>query len=131
MICIVSIKSIVNSNYNKEKYSNPLLVIPFEKNTTEKFNSKCKREMEALFLFDEIHVVTFICETKRGEFNLNERFQNEEKVNEIIKIDKKVVVLILRLVTLNCTNGTIVEAVYEITANTTANNNEVWKAKFQ
>lgn len=87
--------------------------------------------MEALFLFDEIHVVTFICETKRGEFNLNERFQNEEKVNEIIKIDKKVVVLILRLVTLNCTNGTIVEAVYEITANTTANNNEVWKAKFQ
>jgi hypothetical protein len=123
-------KSIVDPNYAKQKYSNPLLVIPYEKNTTEKFNSKLKREIEALFFVDKIKVETFICETKRGDLKLNERSENEDKINEIIKDDQKDLVLVFTPVSINFTNGTIIDAVYEITAIETSNNNEVWKSEF-
>ncbi len=128
--CSISIKSIVDSKAKKEIYTNPLIVIPYEKNTTEKFNSKLKKEIETLFTGDKINVETFICETTRGELKLNDTSENDEKINSIIKNEGKDLLIIFKPRSLNFMNGSIVNANYEVVAIDVSRNMEVWKSEF-
>ncbi|WJJ97869.1 hypothetical protein [Algibacter luteus] len=128
--CGVSIKSVVDSSAIKEPYSNPLIVIPFEKNSTRNFSEKLEEKLEIEFNNDNKKVEFLLVEQGSQKLALNQNDDVNSKIDNAVRTDQKDIVLIFKPTNLSYYNGGLQSATYQLTGIDVTTKKEVWKATF-
>lgn len=128
--CGVSIQSVVDKSAMEEPYTNPYIVIPYEKFATRNFSKQLKKKIEGEFALEQKKVEVYIFENKANDkLSLNHTDEAEEHIGNTIASDKKDLLLIFTPTNLQYHNGGLQSATYELTGIDTRTKKEVWKAK--
>lgn len=128
--CGVTINSVAEDSPN-QVYSNPLVVIPYEKYGPRNFSKKLKKKMEVQFRERNSNVEVFVFEKPSNSLSLNTENEIDEKIKATILNDGKDLLLLVQPKNLIYMNGTIQVADYQLTGVDTKTGNEVWKANFR
>lgn len=129
--CGVSINSVVDDSGDGHLYSNPLVVIPYGENGTEKFSHRLKDKIEVHFSADEKDVEVFAFERPEQSLSLNTQDRFAEKIQKAIVNGEKDLLLIIEPQNLYYNGGSLQVADYQLTGFDTKTGNEVWKANFR
>jgi hypothetical protein len=127
--CGVPLKSIVDNSSTRVPYENPLIVIPYQRETKH-LAKKLKENFESLFALEQKKVDVYLLETRKGELKLNETDDSVTKINQTIQQDNKDLILVFKPTNLFFQNGGLASVTYQIVANDTRSAREVWKATF-
>lgn len=128
--CGVSIQSVVDNSATKEPYSNPYIVIPYEKFATHNFSKQLKKKIEGEFALEQKKIEVYIFEnTSNDQLTLNHTDGAEEHIGKTIASDQKDLLLIFTPTNLQYHNGGLQSATYELTGIDTKTKKEVWKAR--
>lgn len=127
--CGVTLKSVVDDSSIRVAYKNPLIVIPYQRET-KIFATRLKENFETLFAMDQKKVEVYLFEISKRELKLNETDVIATKINNSIQGDSKDLIIVFNPTNLLFQNGGLVSATYQIVANDTNSSKEIWKAEF-
>lgn len=130
--CGVSLNSVAEESESNRTYSNPLVVIPYEKYGPRNFSKKLKAKMEAQFQAEGRNVEIFVIELKNdNSLSLNQENEVDQKISNTINNKGKDLLLVVQPKNLIYNNGSLQVADYQLTGIDTFTGDEVWKATFR
>lgn len=127
--CGVTINSVAEDS--AQTYSNPLVVIPYEKHGPKNFSNQLKKKIEIYFQENNKNVEVLVFEKPSNALTLNSGNEIDKKIQAAITNDEKDLLLLVQPTNLVYMNGTIQVADYQLSGLDTKTGNEVWKANFR
>lgn len=125
--CSIKLKSVVDPKL-ASPYQNPLIVIPYDKGTTDYLSKEFKEAFEILLRTQKrVGKVTRI-DRKKEELALNQMSANEATILEIVGREKNDLLLILNTTKIYHSNYSVSSASFEMVGIDTKTQLEVWKA---
>lgn len=128
--CGVTINSVAEDSVT-HTYSNPLVVIPYEKYGPKNFSNQLKKKIEMHFREKESNVEVLVVQKPGNTLQLNSENEIDKMIQAAITNDQKDLLLLVQPTNLVYMNGTIQVADYQLSGLDTKTGNEVWKANFR
>lgn len=125
----VSIDSVANRNLHK-KFSNPLIVIPFEYRT-RKIARNLKDELEEVFADNKMNVKVLTLQTEASKLELNSSSKDQETLNDEVYKNSRDLVIFFKPNEIYYVNGGMQTATYILIATDVSTGKEVWKANYK